>query len=207
MAKLRLVQSEKSEQFKHKPPVRRRNGDRRTREYLTGDEVKKLRAAAATVGRYGFRDSLLLELLYRHALRVSEVVDLTWEQFHFDEGTMHVRRRKNGTPATHYLDGSEMRRLKRLQRESKPSRFVFTGKRVGTLTTRAVHKIVARAGEVAGFDFSVHPHMLRHAKGFQLANRGADTRPIQGFLGHRDIKSTVVYTALAPDRFKGFESD
>jgi site-specific recombinase XerD len=49
--------------------------------------------------------------------------------------------------------------------------------------------------------------MLRHAKGFQLAQKGADTRAIQGYLGHRDIKSTVIYTELDPNRFKGFGKD
>lgn len=207
MAKLRVVQLENSEQSRRKPPLRTKNVERRTREYLTSTEVQQLREAAAALGRNGFRDALIIELMFRHAFRVSEVVDLTWDAFHFDDGTMHVKRRKNGTPATHYLDGGEMRRLRRLRRESEPSRFVFTGERGGTLNTRAVHKIVARAGEAAGFEFPVHPHMLRHAKGYQLAQRGTDTRAIQGYLGHRDIKSTVVYTALAPDRFKGFESD
>jgi len=70
-----------------------------------------------------------------------------------------------------------------------------------------VHSIVKAAGENAGLPFAIHPHMLRHAKGFQLAAAGADTRAIQGYLGHRDIKSTVVYTELDPARFKGFGKD
>ena len=75
------------------------------------------------------------------------------------------------------------------------------------MTTAAVRKIVTRAGHVARLPFPVHPHMLRHAKGFQLAQKGADTRAIQGYLGHRDIKSTVIYTELDPNRFKGFGKD
>src|SRR5207245_1405486 len=104
-------------------------------------------------------------------------------------------------------EGSELRELKRLRRESAASRFVFCSERGGPLTTRTVHHIIKRSGEIAGFEFSVHPHMLRHAKGFQLAAKGTDTRAIQGYLGHRDIKSTVIYTELDPSRFKGLESD
>jgi integrase len=48
------------------------------------------------------------------------------------------------------------------------------------------------------------PHMLRHACGYAPSNKGHDTRAIQGWLGHRSITSTAVYTALAPNRFKGF---
>ena len=71
----------------------------------------------------------------------------------------------------------------------------------------AVRRMVARAGEAAKFGFLVHSHMLRHSCGYKLANDGQDTRAIQHYLGHRSIASTVRYTALAPDRFKGFWKD
>ena len=67
--------------------------------------------------------------------------------------------------------------------------------------------MVARAGEAAGFPFLVHSHMLRHSCGYKLANDGQDTRAIQHYLGHKSINSTARYTALAPDRFKGFWKD
>jgi type 1 fimbriae regulatory protein FimB/type 1 fimbriae regulatory protein FimE len=51
-----------------------------------------------------------------------------------------------------------------------------------------VHHIVAVAGEAAGLPFPVHPHMLRHACGFYLANKGVDTRALQQYLGHRNIQ-------------------
>jgi type 1 fimbriae regulatory protein FimE len=52
--------------------------------------------------------------------------------------------------------------------------------------------------------FSIHPHMLRHASGFKLANDGHDTRALQHYLGHKNIQHTVRYTEMAPDRFKDF---
>ena len=66
---------------------------------------------------------------------------------------------------------------------------------------------MARLGEAAGFDFRVHPHMLRHACGYKLANDGVDTRSLQAYLGHRNIQHTVRYTELAPTRFKDFWRD
>ncbi len=206
--KLKLVQAEKTAQLaRRRPPTRRPNAESRAREYLTPDEAERLRVAAKQIGRYGFRDALLIETCYRHGLRAAEAVDLTWDQIHFDAGTIAVVRKKNGTPATHYLEGDELRRLRQLKRESPASRFVFCSERGGPLTPRALHKIVARAGQEAGLEFPVHPHMLRHARGFVLAQRGVDTRAIQGYLGHRDIKSTVIYTELSPDRYKGFGKD
>ena len=75
------------------------------------------------------------------------------------------------------------------------------------MTTATVRKMVARAGEVAKLLFPIHPHMLRHACGFALANAGHDTRALQAYLGHSNIQHTVRYTELAPTRFKNFWRD
>jgi site-specific recombinase XerD len=205
MAKLRLVRAEKTAKFE--PPRRRPNAESRSREYLTLAEVRKVRDAARSSGRNGLRDGLLVLMLFRHGLRVAEVVALTWDEVHYDDGTLLVRRVKNGRESRHFLEGDEIRQLKQLQRESPPSRFVFCSERGGPLSNRSVHHVVHKAGEEAGLPFPIHPHMLRHSKGFQLAQSGTDTRAIQGYLGHRDIKSTVIYTELDPARFKGFGKD
>lgn len=67
--------------------------------------------------------------------------------------------------------------------------------------------MVTRIGEAAKFSFSVHPHMLRHACGYKLANDGQDTRAVQHYLGHKNIQHTVRYTELSPERFKSFWED
>ena len=110
---------------------------------------------------------------------------------------------KNGSPATHPLTGKELRALRRLQREQKTkSPFVFTSERGTPFTKRGFQAMVERAGEAARFDMKIHPHMLRHACGFKLANDGVDTRTIQAYLGHKSIQHTVRYTELSPTRFK-----
>jgi len=190
-----------------RPPTRVPNRDRRSREHLTPAEVEKLMTAAGQLGRHGHRDATLTLLAYRHGLRVSELVALRWDQVDLKLGHLHVARLKNGVPSTHPLRGPELRALRRLQRDYPTSPYVFTTERRGPLTDSAVRKIVARAGEEAKLGFPVHPHMLRHACGFKLANEGHDTRAIQHYLGHRNIQHTVRYTEMAPDRFKGFWKD
>jgi len=74
-------------------------------------------------------------------------------------------------------------------------------------TPAGLRKMVARLGVAADLGFPVHPHMLRHACGFKLANDGVDTRSLQAYLGHRNIQHTVRYTELAPARFKNFWND
>ena len=145
----------------------------------------------------------MLLVAYRHGLRVSELTDLRWDQIDMETATLHVRRAKKGTPATHPIRGDELRALRRLQREQDPkSPFVFTSERGSPFTTDGFAKLVARAGEVAELGFKAHPHMLRHACGFALANKGHDTRSLQAYLGHKNIPHTVRYTELSPDRFE-----
>ena len=153
-------------------PKRLPNADLRTREYLTEAEVEKLMAAAKG-NRWGHRDALMVLVAYRHGLRASELVDLRWDQVEFRTATLHVRRVKQGTPSTHPILGDELRALRRLQREQEPkSAFVFTSERGSPFTAAGFARMIERAGIEAKLGFKAHPHMLRHACGYALANRG-----------------------------------
>jgi integrase len=183
-------------------PRRRPNAELRTREHLTEAEVERLMAKAKD-NRWGHRDSTMILVAYRHGLRVSELVDLRWDQIEFTSATLHVRRAKKGTPSTHPILGDELRALRRLQREQEPrSPFVFVSERGAPFTTAGFSRVVERAGVAAKLGFKAHPHMLRHACGFALANKGHDTRALQAYLGHKNIQHTVRYTELSPTRFK-----
>ena len=178
----------------------------RPREYLTSDEVKDLIKGAKAAPWYGSRDATLILMMYHHGLRVSEAVELTWDQVNFKKGLMHVTRLKGGTPSTHPLSGVEIRALRALHRKSE-THFIFSTNRGGPMAPRTAHAIVAKAGQRAGFPYSIHPHMLRHSTGYQLANTGQDTRAIQAYLGHACITNTVKYTQISSDRFKEFRFD
>jgi len=164
--------------------------------------------AAGKRGRYGQRDATMILLAYRHGLRVSEVVALRWDQVDLKAGLLYVRRLKNGTPSTHPLQGDELRALRQLRRDwPDGGGFIFVSERGGPVSASGVRKMIARTGEEAGFAFPVHPHQLRHACGFALANAGHDTRALQHWLGHKNIAHTVRYTELSPARFKTFWRD
>ena len=185
------------------PPRRKPNATLRTREYLTEAEVERL-IKAAKANRYGQRDATMIIVAYRHGLRAAELVDLRWDQVDLGRNAaLHVRRVKRGTPATHPLQGDEMRALRELKRGTQ-SPFVFVSERGAPFTTAGFAKMVARLGQEAKFKFRGHPHMLRHACGYALANAGHDTRALQAYLGHKNIQHTVRYTELSPGRFKDF---
>jgi type 1 fimbriae regulatory protein FimB/type 1 fimbriae regulatory protein FimE len=185
-------------------PKRRPNAELRTREYLTDAEIDRL-IEAAKGNRHGHRDATMILVGYRHGLRAAEITDLRWDQIEFATATLHVRRVKRGTPSTHPIPGDELRGLRRLRREQDlKSPFVFASERGSPFTTAGFARMIGRAGTEAGLGFKAHPHMLRHACGYALANKGHDTRALQAYLGHRNIQHTVRYTELSPQRFKDF---
>jgi len=169
------------------------------RRYLRPDEANRLIEAAAQRGRYPFRDKLLVRMVYRHGLRASEAVSLRWSQIDLEAGVIHVVRLKGSQDSTHTMDRDELRDLRKL-RQPLTGLYVFETERGGPLSVDALQYIVRESGKLAGLDVEAHPHMLRHAAGYMLANEGTDTRLIQAFLGHRDIRHTAHYTAIAPQR-------
>lgn len=190
------------------PPRKRPNSERRGREFLTEDEVERLiRAAKKHCCRHPERDSALILLMYRHGLRVSEAVALTWDQIDLEQGVLHVRRVKRGSPSTHPLTAKELTALRKVQTNYPGYRHVFISDRKAPLSPTGVRQMLALVSREAGLDFPVHPHMLRHATGYQLANDGVDTRRIQHYLGHKNIQHTMRYTELAEEPFKGLFKD
>ena len=190
------------------PPRRRRNAEVRSREYLTEAEVERLINAARKGNRWGHRDATMVLIAFRHGLRAAELVALRWDQVDLNRGEIHVARVKGSRAGVHPLRGVELRALKRWKREQEPaSPYVFTSERGAPFSTDGWRKLIARLGVAAGFDFPVHPHMLRHATGYKLANEGVDTRTLQAYLGHANIQHTVRYAELAPQRFKDLWRD
>ena len=113
--------------------------------------------------RHGHRDATMVLVAYRHGLRASETCDLQWHQIELAEGRMHVHRVKRGIPSVHPIRGDEMRGLRKLRREHPSDAYVFNSERGGP---------IQRLGEAAKMPFAIHPHMLRHACGYKLANDG-----------------------------------
>jgi type 1 fimbriae regulatory protein FimE len=191
-----------------KPPIKVKK-DTGARKGVKPDEYQAIRKAAGSIGRYPHRDATMIMLGYLHGFRSKELVGLLWEQVGLDDRTLRVERCKRGTPSVHELTQEEVRALRKLAKEQGTGQkgYVFTTERGGALKTSTFGKLLARAGREAGLSFRVGTHMLRHGCGYRLANKGKDTRSLQGYLGHRNISQTVTYTDLAVDRFKGWGDD
>jgi site-specific recombinase XerD len=171
------------------------------------EKERRLISERTKAGLAAAKNATMILVAYRHGLRASELIDLRWDQVDFNQAVLHVRRVKNGTPATHPLTGRELRALRRLQREGSASPFVFVSERGAPFSVSGFRRMIERATEAAGLEIKAHPHMLRHACGYALANQGTDTRTLQAYLGHRSISNTVRYTELAPGRFRHLWKD
>jgi site-specific recombinase XerD len=187
--------------------TRKTNEEVRPREYLEREEVQMLVRAAAKVGRHPLRDSTMILMADRHGYRAEELCRLKWimVEFHPRDSKLSVYRLKGSDDSKQFLSRDEVIRLKKLKTMPKyAGQYVFAQERGDRLTPGAFWKIVKRAGEVAGFSFPLHPHMLRHACGYRLTNEGRDTRSVQAFMGHRKPKNAEIYTRMSPDRFRDF---
>lgn len=175
------------------------------RKHLTGREVERL--IEATKGsRNEARDRCLVLLMFRHGLRVSEACRLKLDQVDTESRVLHVARLKGGLSTTHPLRGDELRAigawLKERARMKPAGKTFFVSEQRTPLHLSTVDLALRKYGALASLPLLAHPHMLRHACGFALADQGADTRLIQDYLGHRNIQHTVRYTATNPARFE-----
>jgi len=174
----------------------------RSKDYLDPDEVDRL-LAAAKEGRHGPRDYVLLLLMYRHGLRVTEAITMRLDRLNLKQARIAVKRSKNSLSTEQPLAGDELRAVKRyLTTRDNKLPWLFLSERGQPMTRQAVNYLIREAGERADLG-RVWPHMLRHSCGYALANKGADFRVIQDYLGHRDPRHTTRYTRTSARRFEG----
>ena len=178
------------------------------RRFLTAKEVQAMMQAARQ-GPTGERDYCLILLAFRHGMRISELLDLHYHDLDLREGRVNVRRLKNGFSTIHPLRFDEREAIERWSqvragwKAAAKTDALFISRRGTPLSRQQAYRIIRAAGEKAGTVTQTHPHMLRHACGYELAERGTDTRLIQDYLGHRNIRHTVRYTASNAAHFAG----
>ena len=144
---------------------------------------------------------------YTHGLRISELVNLRWNQINFDSGRNAVKRLKGSVEGVQPLRGRAIRALKALKR-SQPigSQFVFLSYQGSPMTRQASDKMLRAAGTKAGIP-DVHTYLLRHGCGCRLVNMGLDTLSLAAYLGHANVQNTRRYARVNAERFAGLWPD
>lgn len=177
------------------------------RKYLTGEEVRSLLLAISRE-QGSYRDYCMVSMAFLHGLRVSELTGLKVTDYDPLSKKILIRRLKGGLSTSHPLLLEESTALEQwlVEREaflghSLP--WLFLSRRGKRLSRQRFYQLLKGYGQRAQLPLPIHPHMLRHACGYNLAERGNDTRLIQDYLGHRNIRHTVLYTAANAERFSG----
>ena len=174
----------------------------RGKNFLNDAEMEKLLESAKR-GRHGTRDHLLMLMMYRHGLRVSELIGLRCDDVNLEQARLWVGRLKKSLSVEQPIAGDELRAIKRyLATRTDKLPWLFLTERGQPMTRQAVNYLVGVISATAGLEH-VHPHTLRHSTGYYLANQGTDLRTMQDYMGHRDPKHTVRYTRVAGIRFEG----
>ncbi|WP_370605586.1 tyrosine-type DNA invertase [Citrobacter braakii] len=176
------------------------------RKYLTLGEIRRM-IKSVNSGVTGARDSCLILLTFRHGFRISEILNLRFHDLNIEERRVCINRLKNGFSTVHPIHKDELIFLKkwfsvrRKWKSATESDRIFISIRGTPLSRSQAWRIIRLSGELSGIAVGTHPHMLRHACGYELAERGTDTRLIQDYLGHKNIRHTVLYTASNAERF------
>ena len=175
---------------------------------LTENEVLKLIKAPNTKKPLGFRDRVMLELLYATRLRVSELVKLEVNQVNLNQGYLRVMGKGDkerlvpmGKTAKrwmkNYLNGPIQEIL-----NNRQSDCLFPTRTSTSISRQAFWQIIKKYAMKVGISAKLSPHSLRHAFATHLINHGADLRVVQMLLGHSDLSTTQIYTHIAQHRLK-----
>ena len=180
---------------------------------LDEEEVGRLLHAVTGDDPLAQRDRALLELLYGTGIRISEAVGLDLDDLDLDDGTIRVLgkgskervvpigRGARVAMRAYLRDGRLALRRTRMRRATDVDAVVLNA-RGGRISRQSCWAIVSRAGDRAGLDGHLSPHVLRHSCATHMLDHGADLRVVQELLGHASISTTQVYTKVSPERLR-----
>lgn len=179
------------------------------RKHLSEQEVHSLISSLPDSINH-IRNQCLIAVCFSHGLRASELTGLMLSDINMDEKTIHIARLKNGLSTNQPLQSLEYELLTPWLEQRNTSvhyaePWLFLSRKGGRLSRQQIFRIIRDSGLSAHLNIAAHPHMLRHACGYALADRGTDTRLIQDYLGHRNIQHTVLYTASNVARFRSIK--
>lgn len=161
------------------------------RKSLTKSEIKKILVELKKMPN-SLRNRTLCMIMYSHGLRVSECCNLRWSDWNREEGKIYCRRLKGSISGWQNCDSDETRLLAQLKLQST-STWLFNSKKGTPLSDRQVRYIFSEVGTRLNFDFPLHPHMLKHSAAVNMLESGIDLTWVQRWLGHKDIRNTMIY--------------
>lgn len=177
------------------------NSHEKEKDFLTHNEVSQLIKESKKT-RYPIRNQLLITMMYKHGLRVSEVINIKISDINLKTSRIWIKRLKGGLSVEHPIPGDELRCIRKYLRiRNSKLPWLFINERMQPLTRQAVNYIISSVSNKADLK-NVTPHTLRHSCGYYMAENKYHQRVIQDYLGHRDSKHTALYTRIVGKRFE-----
>ena len=177
-----------NQQFNEKIPLAK--GKAKLPLVLGREEVQSLLHQPKNI-----KHQLVLALLYYSGLRLSEVINLKWDNISFERKTIHLHITKGDQERVIFLHEKISSLLQQLGNEKEGT--VLISERGNKYNQRSIQMIVKDAAIKSGLKQKVTPHTLRHSFATHLLEAGADIRSIQTLLGHKNLQTTQIYTHVA----------
>ena len=176
--------------------------------YIDEKVISKLMQAPPTNTIVGMRDRAILELFYSTGMRLSELVELNFNNFITDKQLIKVvgkgdkeRLIPYGNQAISAIENylSKTGRSLKIGDKNSP---IFVNSKSERISHRTVQRRVNMYLRLVAEGEHLGPHTLRHSFATHLLDRGADLRAVKDLLGHSSLSSTQIYTHVQPERMK-----
>jgi len=176
---------------------------------LTAKQAMKLLQQPNVQTLFGFRDRVILELLYSTGLRGLEVCRLSIYDVNFEDGTLTVRKGKGGKDRVvpmgkvaaqyllEYLENVRPQMMRTMRGPDAVERLFFSQRR-HPLQPQMLYYMVRQNRKKAGLPEDTTTHSLRHTCATEMLRGGASVRHVQEMLGHSQITTTQIYTRVVP---------
>ncbi len=159
---------------------------------LSQNEIKKLLSKINNI-----KHKAILSLIYSGGLRVSELLSLKLKDIDSDRMRIYIRGSKNNRDREVMLSEKILKLLRKYFIAYKPKEYPFEGQKAGAYSARSVQEILKKAMKKSGIKKHATVHTLRHSFATHLIENGTDIRIVQELLGHKNIKTTQIYTHIS----------
>ncbi|BAI80545.1 site-specific DNA tyrosine recombinase XerD [Deferribacter desulfuricans SSM1] len=177
-------------------------------DFLNEDEILKILDTVDKSTPHGFRDYIIINMLYTSGMRISELVNIEVSNCDFRRGIIRIKGKggKERFVPIHKKLIEELNKYLEIRHnyfvKGRDNGYLFLNKFGNKLSREYCWKIVRKYAEMAGIKKKVSPHVFRHTFATHLLKNGADLRVIQMLLGHSSILTTEIYTQLDDDSLR-----
>lgn len=179
---------------------------RKIPEFLFLSEIKEFLNTYDTADPAQLRDKTMFTVLYACGLRVSELVNLTWNDVHLQDRFLRIRGKGGKERLVPFYKGLiqelQLYRLQYWEKKARHTDAVFVSLRGNKMTTRAIQLLMQKHADAIGMSLNLHPHMFRHSFATHLLDNGADIRIVQELLGHSSLSTTQIYTHVSSKKLQ-----